>query len=205
MGDGKALRYGTRTGEVRKFWVVDAAGGAARYERDDVYVEYVTRDGKWMFYRKAVGEQPKLFRAPVEEQAAGKAVAGVAVTKRPCFHSQYDAKEEWIYCTERPGGPTELWRVRLHGGGADELVAEGLIGRPFDVNGEAVYFARKMAGAGYGVFRQRHGGREAVLVAEMRKRPTSRLSVSEDDRVMLLGVANREGADLLVATLAARR
>lgn len=199
LPDGRTIRFGTRNEEVRKFWLLDTVTGNVEHERDDIYIEYTTPDGKWMFYRQAVGEQNRLFRAPVDNPGAGKPVVA-----RPCFHSSVDPSGKWIYFNDRISGPAGIWRVATDGSTADTLVAEQVHARAFAVSASGIYFARQASPTRFGLFYQPFTAGAPTLLKEIDRRPTGRITVSPDGRELVIDVAVQEGDDLLLATLAPR-
>lgn len=195
LPDGRTLRYGTRKGEVRRFYLVDAASGRATFERDDIYLEHGSPDKGVIFFRKAVGEQEKLFRAPADGPAAPQ-----PVSRQRNFFSRFDPAFEWIYFVDRNAGPAALWRVPAAGGAAVEMGVPVWSGC-FAVSRTGVYFAKALPANRYAVYFLPLSSRAPRLLFELDKRPHSKMSVSADDRDLILSVAAQEGSDILAADI----
>ncbi|MBL8209965.1 MAG: serine/threonine-protein kinase [Bryobacterales bacterium] len=200
LPDGRTLRFGTRNEEVRKFWRLDTVTGKVEFERDDVYIEHAPPDGKWIFYRRAVGDQNRLFRSPADNPKAAQSV----VAKRQCFGSVVDPSGKWIYFNDLPSGSSTLWRIPTDGSPTDERVVEAVQARAFAVSKSGIYFARQLSSSRWGLYFQPHGEKAETLLAEINRRPTGRISVSPDERELVLEVAVQEGNDILLATLVER-
>lgn len=171
--------------------------GKVEFERDDVYIEHTTPDRNWIFYRRAVGEQNRLFRSPADNPRAGKSV----VTKRQCFGSVVDPSGKWIYFNDLPSGPSTLWRIPTDGSPTDQRVVEAIQSRSFAVSKSGIYFVRALSNARWGLYFQPHGENTPTLLTELNRRPIGRITVSPDERELVLPVAVQEGNDILLATL----
>ncbi len=194
--DSRTIRYGTRNGDVRRFYRMDVTDGTPRFERDDFYIEHGTPDGKWQFGRRAIGDQDKLFRI-----AADGRVPPTPVTRRVNFYSLFAG--DWIYFVDRNSGDAKLWRLPVRGG-VEEEVTPSVTNGAFAVTADHLYFARRIANRRWGVYMQMLGTAQPRLLFEITNRPNRKLTVSKDGRRMVLDVAVQEGADIMVADLSWR-
>lgn len=191
LPDGRTLRYGSLTGGVRKFYLLDTSSGKTTHERDDRFIEW--SDNKTLYFRKALGDQDKLYRAAAGDSAAEPAIPGGA------FRTVFDPQGRWIYYLDRPSGAAVLWRAKMDGPGPPEKMAEDVFSVSFALTHTGVYFARRQSKTSYGVYLLDPQTRHTRRLFEMPKRPNSTITVSPDNRELFLDVTTREGTHIWVA------
>lgn len=192
LPDGRTLRYGSITGGARRFYLLDTISGKTTHERDDRFIEW--SDSRTMYFRKAVGDQDKLFRSA----AGGSGPVEQAIPDR-AFRTVIDPSGRWIYYLDKPTGKATLWRTRADEPGSAEKLQEDVLAVSFAVTHTGVYFARRHPKAGYGIYFLNPLTRRTRSLFEMPKRPNSTITVSPDDRDLFLDVTTREGTHIWVA------
>lgn len=199
LPDGRRIRFGTREADVPRFYVADTQTGTVTFERSNFYIDHVSSDGGWEFRFRPGPEGNVMWREPADHSAPAEMVAP---TRKRMIYPRYDPADKWIYFTDLFRGPAKLWRVPMMGGGPEELVQPETLSGSTAVSREGVYFIRQLGGRRFGLYFQPHEGkREAKLLLEMPKRPRLRMSVTADDRELVVDVVTQEGSDVLVTTV----
>ncbi|MFN7996896.1 MAG: LpqB family beta-propeller domain-containing protein [Bryobacteraceae bacterium] len=197
LADGRTIRFGTRAGRARRAFLVDAVSGRTTFERSDIFIESATADGRTLFFRKALGDQEKLYRSP-----AGSTRVPAAATGRPAFYTKFDTARGWIYYLDQPSGNATLWRTAMMGDRPDEAVEHDVSATGFGLASDGIYYLRQHTKKVYGAYFLSLSNRRTRLLFEIDKRPHLGVSASPDGRDLILAVLAREGTDIWVADVA---
>jgi eukaryotic-like serine/threonine-protein kinase len=191
--NGQHIAFDSTVSGRAEIYVMRADGGDKRqitHGRVPSVMPVWSVDGESLFFRSTESGREEIWRIP----AAGGTAA--QMTRNGGSYALPSPDGKYVYYTKERAG-NGLWRMRLDSD-TEEPVIDRVFFRSVALGARGVWFLKPLGSGGGDVMFLRYGNTAPERIRTLEKLPDVGLSVSPDERFLLVSHIVAEGADLML-------
>jgi Tol biopolymer transport system component len=193
--DGRRIAFDSRPAGNADIFVIGAEGGALRRLTDqpgeDARPAW-SPDGKWIYFSSDRSGRQEIWRMPAD---GGQAVQ---ITKKGGYSALASSDGQWLYYQGLDGQYSSLRKIRSDGGSDSEAIPLSVGRLAYTVTPAGVYFVPRSSQDGFSLQMFRFATGKVAELVKLDYLPGLGLSVSPDERYVLLTKPDQSGADLML-------
>ena len=193
--DGRRIAFDSRPGDNADIFVISAEGGAPRrltYQPGEDARPAWSPDGKWIYFSSDRSGQQEIWRMAADGSQQ------LQITKKGGYSALASSDGQWLYYHDQENRDRPLRKIRSDGGEDSEAIPLPVPGLAYTVTPAGVYFVSRLDEDHNSLQMFRFASGKAAELTKLDYRPGIGLSVSPDERYVLLTKPDQSGTDLML-------
>jgi Tol biopolymer transport system component len=193
--DGRRIAFDSRPGDNADIFVIGAEGGAMRrltYQTGEDARPAWSPDGKWIYFSSAQSGQQEIWRMGADGSQQSQ------ITKQGGYAALATSDGRWLYYQDQEGSVKPLRKIRSDGGDDGEAIPLPVPSLAYTVTPAGVYFVSRPDEGQDSLQMFRFASGKVEELVKLDYRPGIGVSVSPDERYVLLTKPDQSGSDLML-------